>query len=260
MSTAEAALPVEGNNLNEESTDTRVLSRESFTYQAEDIIATLAKSRQDGEPLGVGIAKARDAYVNEEEDPRLRAFGSMLLNTRNAEVIQKNLDVLGEKLRDHSITQDERKQYYDLRDAAITYNHQVRDVIWENPQMITKADLTKWLEMAGSGDEKWSQRLLQGMGAEIAVARQIQMVPGVREVRMSTVAEDAKGIDIVPILTDDREIHIDVKSGQQSMGYIPRERGMELGVDTEMLSGFAVKTEYQDEVRRTFAQAAGLAY
>lgn len=242
-----------------ESSNDTILSRENFTYQAEDIIATLRASAQNGEPLAAGLTKAHEAYVADEENPNLREFSAMLLGARNAEVIQKNLDTLKPKIESRTATNEEKQRYYDLRDAAIAYNHQVRDVIWNNPQLITKDDLSRWLEMAGSGDERWSQRLLQGMASEIAVARQIQMVPGVREVRMSTIEEDAKGVDIVPVLLDGSEIPIDVKSGQQSLGYMPRRNGgMELGVDLEMLSGFAVKHEYQNEVRQTFARATKL--
>jgi hypothetical protein len=234
------------------------ITRKNFEAQAVDIVAELSKAAKENVPRQEGYKRTYEAYVSQEENDNLRAFSEVLLGARRAEAVTKSLDSIRTKVELRAATPDERNRYHELRSEIINYNHKLRDFIWENPFLITKADMKKWLEQSGSGDSRWVDRTLNGMSAEIAVGREIQRVPGVHEVRMSTPEEDAKGADIVAALSDGSTWNVDVKSGQRSIGYMPRTNGMEIGVDNKMLSGFAVSTEYQKEIQGTFASAVGL--
>ncbi len=150
---------------------TPLLSREHFSAQAEDIFATVARASDERKPLREGYAEARELYVRQEENEQLKNFSTLLLSSPTAARADKELETM------RSNDNLDLTKYRELKDSVIGYNHLLQQVIFDNPHGFGREQLTGWLEMASGGNDKWARKLVAGIAAEVAVAREIQATP-----------------------------------------------------------------------------------
>ena len=228
----------------------RELTREDFEHCVEDIDQAFEYGLlHDWSPRKIHAEVHRE-YVVEAEDPRLARFADLLLNAENAARAQHGLDRMQEQ--DKRDTAD----YKRLKRATIGYNHLLRDVIAEQPRLFSREQLSRWLETS-SGDRTWSEQLMRGMVAEVAVAQRLEHVPGVRGVRYSTPEEEHQGVDVVAELADGGECRIDVKFGdrQRQSDVYAEPGGMVVRINPHEVAGFGIAPASREAVNRRLVRA-----
>lgn len=153
-----------------------------------------------------GFVNALEQLVEAESNPYFQDQAEVIIHARAA----RKLDVLKAKMKDkHDL--DEAKV------ALIHYNHAVRNLIWNNPGTILTDDLTSWMRDS-TGDGVWAEGIVSGATGEVAVARTLKGLGGVKRVRLGTFEEDLKGMDVVVELSSGDLISVDVKTRNHLSG------------------------------------------
>ncbi len=228
----------------------RELTREDFEHRVEDIDRAFEYGMLHGWSQRKIHAEAYRGYVVEAEDPRLGRFADLLLNAENAARAQHGLDRMQEQGKRGT------DGYERIKRATIGYNHLLRDVIAEQPRLFSREQLSRWLE-SSSGDRTWSEQLMRGMVAEVAVAQRLEHVPGVRGVRYSTPEEEREGVDVVAELADGEECRIDVKFGdrQRQSDVYAEPGGMVVRINPHEVAGFGIAPGSREAVNRRLERA-----
>ncbi len=230
------------------------LTRDDFEHCVEDIDRALEYGLLHDWPARKIHAEIYREYVTEAENPRLARFADLLLTSENAARAQHGLDRLQER------GQRDSADFARLKRATIKYNHLLRDVIAEQPRLFSREQLSRWLE-SSSGDRTWSERLMRGMIAEVAVAQRLEHVPGVRGVRYSTAEEELEGVDVVAELEDGGECRIDVKFGdrQRQSDVYAEPGGMVVRINGHEVAGFGIAPASRETVNHRLGRAVSYA-
>jgi hypothetical protein len=151
-----------------------------------------------------GFEKAVETSIHSEENDDYRLQAEVILLAKAARALERQKEDM-----------TERHDVHEAKTALIRYNHAVRNLIWHNPKGVFTDDLTEWLHEA-TGDEAWAEGIVAGAAGEVAVARAMLDVGGVKSVRFATVDEDRHGMDVVVGIDNGRHgedwLSIDVKS------------------------------------------------
>lgn len=147
-----------------------------------------------------GFVRAVDSWIHKETNGLLELQAEVILLARAAHT----LDRLKPKMTDHH-------KINEAKEALIHYNHAVRNLIWNNPKAIFTNDLIGWLKQS-TGDETWAHGIVSGAAGEVAVARVLRGLGGVTSVRLGSVEEDRKGMDVVLTVSSGEKVSVDVKA------------------------------------------------
>lgn len=208
----------------------------------------------------IALARVREKFVNHAEFKELRLLCDVLTSAAEAMRVQKKLHKINEKL--HILRQKEKKagleepeksEKQQLRaerklevSRILPFNHKLRELIDTVASIVDREELENWLEKATKGSVGFVKKVISGMCSEVAVARLARTLPEVKSVRLSTQIEDAKGTDIIVILTSGREIEIDVKTGGAID--IHGTRAKEVSIEQSEIKGFDVSVSYREQV------------
>lgn len=236
----------------------QLVTAESFEAQAEDIFATLRQASEAGQPRSEGYRRATETYVNDEDNEQLRLLGEVLLTAPVAAASDKRFGQLQVEIKQHGVTPERDEEERQLKHQLTTYNHGLRDLIFNNPNSIQRPTLENWLEKASGGNAVWVQKRVAGVAAEVATAKLLEHHPEVAAVQLSDVAQDLKGVDFIAHLRNNSPVNIDIKyGGNQPLGGTERRGSrIEVGIGKGAIDGFAIKPEYQSEVLHSFERTA----
>ena len=171
-----------------------------------------------------------DNFVKEEAD-----LCAILSNVKLFLDVEKRM----QKIRDGLASTNDQKQIRELKQElrnekqiVISFNHQVRDFLFENGDFISPSEMKSLLAKMNNGITGPFEKLINGFGAEVAVFNLIKEMPDVAA-RPATDMEDAKGVDIV--ITSPRRTELDIKSGGNQGDGMGRTN--ELDIDRGDLEG-----------------------
>lgn len=222
------------------------LEASHYHAQAADVLLTF----RGGENPKDGYREARQAYVVEERengDPRLADLAETLLDAPLVLPIQQELD------RAHAERDFDTVDR--LKPVVIRFNHELRDLIADTPPgMFTREELTGWLREAArdmSGDA--TKRMMNGIVAEVAVAKRLRADPDVESVRFATPAEEEQNVDVVAVLKPKpgkppETRRLQVKCGRHRLDepVVPHPNGVvEVGFTADVFQGFGFAKEHR---------------
>jgi hypothetical protein len=207
----------------------RPLTRENFVVTAQEVTDSIRAVRDEGRPLREGLTEARKVAVDESPHPQLALLAEIML-------LAPQMARVDDQINRHALDENERREGLL---SMIRYNHAVRDLIFANPQTFTHSDLENWLGAVGH-NEKFAQRVVQGVGAEVAIARQAARTPGVHEVQLSTVTQDSRGGDLYLAAVDQPTRSVSVKSGWAADRQVVRQQSgkLEIGLPTNAIDEY----------------------
>ncbi|HSH31530.1 MAG TPA: hypothetical protein VK963_02575 [Candidatus Saccharimonadales bacterium] len=237
-----------------------------FQANFEDIMQTLRPPGSAGRQEG--RKKAVETYVEDEEVYRLRAQAAMVIDAKKMADLQVKVD-RGE-VKDPQQLDVEKARLFD-------YNQLVREVIVSNPGEVYKSNLMDWLGTA-SGDRKWSEHLVNGVGGEQALAQALNQNGALGRAFLASGEQDRRGMDIVLLLSKshhhDTYLGVDVKTRR---GLLPHEEikprqsislhgakyeRLEVGLDAEYVTdSFALEPAYaRQRIDQIADQVADMGY
>lgn len=207
--------------------------------------------RSPNPPLQARIELERDLVENAE----FRQTGDLsdiLLSSRAAAGIQERLDSLREAQRTTERNgldwHRNRKEIQTLRQAIMPYNHKLRDFLLENGSVLDFATMQRWLSRAMGEKSATAGKILAGFQAEVATA--LLLSENGLHVRMSTIDEDLKKIDLVYQEEGRAPKTIDVKTGGNQGYDLASGVDQEIDIDRQWLDGFSIKPEFKQSVLR----------
>lgn len=229
-------------------------TREEFEAQAEDIFATMNQALNEGKPLREGYRIASEAYVQQEENPDLRQLADLILAAPAAARAHEQLATM----RQQRSQRLDRQAFERLKNQVIGYNDSLRNFIFTNSSQVDRSTMTEWVEKGSNGNTEWTKQVMNGIAAEVAVARQIQRTEGVASIRFSTPEEERKGIDIVATFSDGETLSIDVKHRHEDSEYVPEYRDDKINfeISPDEINGFEVDAPYQKTISTNFLRLA----
>lgn len=240
-------------------TEERSLTAENFTQCAEGIIDTLKYASAHRLSMRETYHELQDIYIAEEPDRRLAQFAAVLLEAPTACAHQRKLTIVKDKIDMLGSTPELSLSKETYKASIIAYNHTLREVIAENPDTFTEPQLTEWISLSSSGEGEWVESLVQGIGAEVAVARTLQASEEVHAVRYATAQEEPRGIDLVVTMQDGAIHCVDVKTGKQGLadGVTENRRGrLEVGLARGDVKDFRIRPNLRADLRQEFTRAA----
>lgn len=209
------------------------------------------EDRSPNPPLQARIALERDLVENAE----FRQTGDLsdiLLSSRAAAGIQDRLDNLREAQRGAERNSLDwhrnRKEIQTLKQAIMPYNHKLRDFLLENGSVLDFETMQQWLSRAMGEKSATAGKILSGFQAEVATA--LLLSESGLSVRMSTIEEDLKKIDLVYQEDGHAPKKVDVKTGGNQGDGIASGVDQEIDIERQWLDGFSIKPEYKQSVLR----------
>jgi hypothetical protein len=238
-----------------------------FIWEANEILRCLRAygngniSRQDA------ITRTRERFVNNAEFAELANLADVLVSAPEANETNKRLNGIKDKLfrlnQENPVVNDpklkkeidELKRLRKLEIAKILpWNHKLRELIDTVAGHVDRSTVINWIENA-TNNRVEAERTVAGIGAEVAVARLARSVFGSERVRLSTQAEDARGIDMIITADDGREINIDIKTGGNINDVDPRTVEFAIARDDIGINEFDVREDKRDELARRIREA-----
>ncbi|MBA3678885.1 hypothetical protein H0W80_01650 [Candidatus Saccharibacteria bacterium] len=204
-------------------------------------------------PRNIFEAQIKRKYMQDIDDPLAR-FADLLLASENAWKVQQAKNLLEKK--GSECTNKENSDYKKYKHQLTAFNHKLKEAILQTDGSITRTDFMSWLTTVGKMPIGGAEKLIAGIGAEVAVAARMHTMPDIKT-GMPTIVEDGRAIDIIVYLEDGRCITVDVKTGgNQSDGH--STANVEINIEQYEISGFEVNDPYLNVVDRRIRQELGL--
>lgn len=224
-------------------------SAEQFEAQSDDIFASMRNGINEGLTRQEAYERARNAYIRKEENLHLRSLSQVILDAPafySAEEDKKELEAKGMEQTD---------EYQQKKEELTEFNHSLRELIYDNPGALSKKKLRNWIEKSSGGHAVWTDTIVLGMGAEVAVKRVIEEISQIKDSEFSTTARDErKGIDIRFSKLNGEIYEVDAKAGgsQLEKGVVEtRHRHIEIGIDSsDLQDDFTLTEEANSLIKR----------
>jgi hypothetical protein len=194
------------------------IERDITQWRASEFIEENGK-KVNMKPRAVAYQRAREAYVLQEESAELAKLADVLLDARN--------------YLDYQNSQN--------KENIISFNHRLRDVIALTADVVPRKRMESWLGRFMGDNPVEAEKIIAGMGAEVAVYRVAVREFGSVNVKLSDVEQDKRGVDLL-VRTNASWKEIDVKTGGNQGGGLGRSH--EVDVDRAMIDGFDIRPEY----------------
>jgi len=234
------------------------INREAFEEEASMFFSAqqryLKKAQEDrspNPPLQARVSLEKDLVENAE----FRQTGDLsdiLLSSRAAAGIQERLDSLREAQRGAERKSLDwhrnRKEIQTLKRAIMPYNHKLRDFLLENGSVLDFATMHQWISRAMGEKSATAGKILSGFQAEVATA--LLLSESGLSVRMSTIDEDLKKIDLVYQEAGGAPKKVDVKTGGNQGDGLANGVDQEIDIERQWLNGFSIKSEFKQSVLR----------
>jgi len=223
--------------LSEQEANSSLPEAVDYRDRAADIAETISRF-QATKGVREAIVIAKDAYVDEEEDPQLRRFSGVLCDARIARQLRERHEVAQAK---SSLSGEERAVSRKILDRLVDYEHAVRQVLLDSQGALDRQNVVNYLARASGGDERWAGMIISGVAGEVAVYKALAEIDGI-EVAWGTADEDKhKKTDImVTVLADGRKIRVDAKFGGARVEDIRV-------IKDDLVEVGAAKTDLQDD-------------
>lgn len=206
-------------------------------------------------PKGVALRRAREEFVNNAEYTELKLFAEVLLSSQEYLRNQQELNSVNSAIYEKKKTRNKNGSLSTEENGALEadylkkkellakilpFNHSLRELISIVADHVDRKELEDWLG-GFMGDPKAAKQIIAGMGAEVAVYRAAAKEFGSANVKLSDLAQDARGVDLIVVIGGaPREI--DVKTGGNQAGGLGKSH--EVDIEQFMLDGFDIKPEY----------------
>lgn len=219
-------------------------------------------------PRAIALARTREKFVNSADFAELANLADIIISAPQAKIIQEGLNVINARLQDLRIKKDrggvlteqeteERKQLRADRKLEVAkilpFNHKLRDLIDTVADVVSRKEIEDTIERAmGNGSGGTAQKIVAGMGAEVAVARVARTMFGPENVRLSTQQEEPQAIDIV-VSIHGRQAPVDVKTG----GNIDdaHKNSNEVAIEKKQIEDFSVIADQLQDIRQKLQDA-----
>lgn len=230
------------------------VTKEEFNAQAEDIFASLDSRKREGTTRSKAFAEVYNAYVVEEDNPKLRFQAEIILGASQINLLSHEIEAIYSRLDDHTATSEDKKRFPRLREAAATYDHALREFIMTNQSELRRSDIKSWLTLASDGDQLWASQTVNGVAAEIAMLELFDGDPSVTMLATSVEQDVHDKTDMVAVHQDGRRVAIDVKHGRSNRPHsgVGKSSSVQFEVVPSQLddAGFTFKPHLVEENRR----------
>ncbi len=205
-------------------------------------------------PRKVFELEIRHKYMQDKDDPVAR-FADLFLSSETAWKVQQTKNILDSKGKQR--TEAENADYKKYKHQLTVFNHKLKEAILQTDGSISRSDFVNWLSTVGKMPIGGAEKLIAGIGAEVAVAGRMHAIPEIESIGMPTIAEDGRGVDIIVHLENGRRVTIDVKTGgNQSDGHTTAN--VEINVEQYEVEGFQINEAYTDVVDRRIRLELGV--